>query len=377
MNTTNPHSEPAMPPPDAMHHAPIGDRIDWLLDLAQRHGDTFRSPEACLSRERYLAEHPTAMAALKCMDGRINLSIATQTPAGILMPFRNLGGMFNLGWPHLGEILTQHVMEQVRQGRRMLILITYHWSQGDVRRGCAGFHYNKGAAIDHAWAIHAQVAQLFGQSHATVYPLVCGFETDLEALTLHAPGGASLALADHPGATSDQLQQAVATLLPDLAQPMRRDLLPLLMGNLAHVEDNRERARRGLRDLAVEHREWVICLGRGFDYLHTPNLALIVGPYSPDLAHPIRTAAHIIQSNMDHGRIPDDGFLLLASVPYEQLGVERARAELKARFIGQFAAEVIAETHPRLAERMHRRTAVLDWQARRLEVLEAHAPSPV
>jgi len=135
----------------------------------------------------------------------------------------------------------------------------------------------------------------------------------------------------------------------------------------------RARAAAGQRELAIEHREWVICLGRGFDFLHTPNLALIVGPYSPDLAHPIRTAAHIIQSNMDQGRIPDDGFLLLASVPYEQLGVERARAELKARFMGDFAADVIAQAYPRLAERMHRRTAVLDWQARRLELL----PTPV
>ena len=73
---------------------------------------------------------------------------------------------------------------------------------------------------------------------------------------------------------------------------------------------------------------------------------------------------------MDHGRIPADGFLLLASVPYEEMGVERARAELKARFMARFAADVIAEAHPRLAERMHRSTAVLDWQARRLEVLE-------
>ena len=48
----------------------------------------------------------------------------------------------------------------------------------------------------------------------------------------------------------------------------------------------------------------MICLGRGFDFLHTPNLALIIGPYSPDLADPLRKAAGIIQSNMEAGRIP-------------------------------------------------------------------------
>ena len=90
-----------------IHKQAIGARIDWLFDLARRHGE-ISSPEAWLARQRCLAEHPTAIAVLKCMDGRINIPVATQTPAGILMPFRNLGGMFDLGWPHLGEVLIHH-----------------------------------------------------------------------------------------------------------------------------------------------------------------------------------------------------------------------------------------------------------------------------
>jgi len=79
---------------------------------------------------------------------------------------------------------------------------------------------------------------------------------------------------------------------------------------------------------------------------------------------------------MDKGRIPDDGFLLLASVPYESLGVERARAELKARFMAAFAADEIARAFPRLAQRMHRCTTVLDWSARRLDVIEPLTNGP-
>jgi hypothetical protein len=376
MNASEPAAScPGSPAPSAdpfIYNAPIAARIDWLLRLADRHGQAFRGPDSWLARERYLAQHPTAVAALKCMDGRVNLSVATQTPVGILMPFRNLGGMFNLGWPHLGEILTQYVMDRVREGRRVLLLITYHWSRGDPQRGCAGFHYNREASMAHAWAIREQVRQLFGQDSSTVYPLVCGFETDQEALLLHNAHGQSLNMADLAevaveAASAYALAQRVADLLPDMPGPVRADLLPLLEGNLRHVALLRAQAERRERDLVTEHREWAICLGRGFDFLHTPNTALIVGPYSPDLAHPIRTAAQIIQDNMKQGRIPDDGFLLLASVPYETLGVERARAELKARFMGEFAAGVISEAFPALAERMHRHTAVLDWSARRLE----------
>lgn len=82
---------------NSTHSSPIASRIAWVFELAARHGEQYRSPESWLARQRYLAEHPTAIAVLKCMDSRINIPVATKTPSGILMPFRNLGGMFNLG----------------------------------------------------------------------------------------------------------------------------------------------------------------------------------------------------------------------------------------------------------------------------------------
>ena len=136
-----------------IHRKPIQERIDWLFDLADRHGAAFRSPETCLARQRYLAEHPTAIAVLKCMDGRVNIPVVTNTPIGILMPFRNLGGKFDLGWPHLGEVLAHHVQRMVSSGRRVLFLITYHFSKGDPHRGCAGFKYDTAAAMAHTYEI--------------------------------------------------------------------------------------------------------------------------------------------------------------------------------------------------------------------------------
>ena len=354
-----------------IHSKPIQDRIDWLFDLAGRHGEVFRSPEAWLARERYLAEHPTAIAVLKCMDGRINIPVATNTPTGILMPFRNLGGMFDLGWPHLGEVLAHHVQRMVGMGRRVLFLITYHWSKGDPARGCAGFNYDTQAAIAHTQDIRRQVEHIFGSGHGTVYPLVCGFETDEDALVIHGVDGSLLDLATLGAWDVATLEPRLAALLPDMPAQMRADLLPLLAGNLEHIAQVREQVRRRERTLDIEHREWMICLGRGFDFLHTPNLALIIGPYSPDLADPIRKAAAIIEDNMGAGRIPADGFLLLASVPYDEIGVDRARAELKSRFLSGFAAEVIRAEFPALAERMAIRTAVLDWRSRNLELLSA------
>lgn len=355
-----------------VHAAAIEERIQWLFDLARRHSAAFCSPEAYLARERYLARHPTAIAVMKCMDGRINLPVATQTPLGIIQPFRNLGGMFDLGWPHLGEVLASHVHRMAAAGRRVLILITYHFSRGDARRDCAGFNYDTPAAIAHTYAIKRQVEHTFGSGHGSVYPVVCGFETDEDALVIHGADDGQLDLSALDVADKASLEPRLAALFPDMPAQVRQDLLPLLHGNLEHVAAVRASARAP----NIEHREWMICLGRGFDFLHTPNLALIIGPYSPDLADPIRKAAGIIESNMRAGRIPDDGFLLLASVPYDEIGMDRARAELKSKFLSQFAAKVIRDDFSNLGGKMFIHTAVLDWRSRHLETIATdHRPS--
>lgn len=353
-----------------IHKKPIAERIDWLFDLANRHGKAFRSPEAWLARERYLAEHPTAIAVLKCMDGRINIPVATNTPTGILMPFRNLGGMFDLGWPHLGEVLAHYVLRMTSTGRRVLVLITYHWSKGNPLRGCAGFQHDTTAAMAHTREIHRQVEHIFGHQHASVYPLVCGFETDEEALVIHGNNDRFLDLAQISSDEAKTLEPRLASLLPDMPSQMRADLLPLLHGNLNHIEQIREQAKRNERMLDIEHREWTICLGRGFDFLHTPNIALIIGPYSPDLADPIRKAAGIIANNMKFGRIPDDGFLLLTSVPYDEIGVDKARAELKSRFLSRFACNVLRDEFSSLSAKMFIRTSVVDWRSRNIELID-------
>jgi len=356
-----------MSTPSAMvpHRSPITDRIDWLFSLAQRHAQDYASPEAWLARQRHLANHPTAILVMKCMDGRINIPIATQTPKGIIQPFRNLGGIFNLGWPHLGETLTAALEKVVRSGRQALVVITYHHSKGDERRGCAGFNFRTADARAHTFEIQREVSAVFGAAHGTVYPLVCGFETDEDALVVHGANGETLNMADLSEEDIPGLPQRLLHLLPDMPTQIRHDLLPLLLGNLRHIAQ----IRQTVRTLDIEHREWMICVGRGFDWLHLPNLALIIGPYSPDLADPIRKAAGIIQSNMRAGRIPDDGFLILSSVPYEDIGVDRARAVLKSNFMADFAADVVRKEFEDLAPLMTVRKTVLNWNSRAVEPL--------
>eukprot|EP00291_Cryptomonas_curvata_P010942 CAMPEP_0172189556 /NCGR_PEP_ID=MMETSP1050-20130122/22591_1 /TAXON_ID=233186 /ORGANISM="Cryptomonas curvata, Strain CCAP979/52" /LENGTH=246 /DNA_ID=CAMNT_0012864267 /DNA_START=161 /DNA_END=898 /DNA_ORIENTATION=+ len=169
---------------------PIAERVEWLFSLADTHAREYSSPEAWLARQRYLAIHPTCILAFKCMDGRVNLGDATGTPTGIIQLYRNIGGMFDLGWPHFSDSLVDTVGRAVRMGQQTLMLITYHYSKGDPHRGCAGFGYDTDAARAYAFQIKHQVEEVFGAVHGTVYPLVCGFETDDDTLVLHASDAA-------------------------------------------------------------------------------------------------------------------------------------------------------------------------------------------
>ncbi len=347
---------------------PIAERIDWILELSRRHSQEYCSPDAQLARKLYLARHNTVVIALKCMDGRIHIPCATEKPLGIILPIRNLGGIFDLGWPHLSEVIFDAVDEAIVEGKKVLIFITYHFSKGSRHRGCAGFDCDRDAAMRHTFGIKRQLEQIFGAARQSVYPMVCGFETDEDALIFHGEGDATLEMAALREKDAQGLHDAIRTLCPDMPLKIVDDLLPLAEGNLRHIA----KVRQSARELNIDHQEWMMCIGRGFDSLHIPNVALIVGPYSPDLSRPIAKAAGIIQANMEQGRIGDDGFFLLASSPYREVGVDRARAELKARFLGDFADKVVAQSFPDLHRKMVRKTAVLNWRTRAMEIIDHH-----
>ena len=66
-------------------------------------------PSERVRRATHRQAHPTEIAAFKCMDGRLDLARITMTPPGIIQPFRNVGGRFDLGWPFLSGVIDEWV----------------------------------------------------------------------------------------------------------------------------------------------------------------------------------------------------------------------------------------------------------------------------
>lgn len=319
----------------------------FLLNHNKKQSTLFCSPDAALSRHQYRSKHPTSIAAMKCMDGRLNLSIMTDTPPGIIQPFRNIGGIFDLGWPYFGELIHEWVKNAINKGSDCLIMVTYHWSKSSRSRGCKGFDYNVQTAIEYTKNLKSQVEQVFGKNHHTVYPIQVGIETDQDALTLHGKNGKTMNLADHIGGTKEELHLYLQKLYPDMKQQILEDFIPVLMGNLQHIAAI-QKSKRPIEQ--AEHKEQILAIGRGFDWLHLPNKALIIGPYSYNLAEPIITAAHLLMDNLTKGRIPkNNGIVLMSSAAYrDEAGPERFRAIEKAQSLAHFSLETIRMHIPQL-----------------------------
>lgn len=336
--------------------------IDFLIQRNREQSAIFSSPDVTLARRQYREIHPTEIAALKCMDGRLNLPFITHTPMGIIQPFRNIGGQFDVGWPFFGELLNDWVHYAISRGRNCVVLVTYHWSAGDTHRGCKGFGYDTEAAQAYTQKLRSQIESVFGAAHAVVYPILVGIETDSDALVLHGTKGQVLDLAKDQ-LKDEALRVRLQQLYPDMRWGMLNDLLPLLNGNLEHIAQIRD-SKRPIAE--AEHKEQILAIGRGFDWLHLPNKALIIGPFSYNLGQPIATAAKILLDNLTAGRIPKkEGVALLTSGAYrDAAGPEKYLAMEKAKSLSNFAQETIRTEVPDLLPYLHVLAGVVDLNTR-------------
>jgi hypothetical protein len=338
--------------------------IDFLLELNAKHSQEYINLAS--ERRRYRGEHPTEIAALKCMDGRLHLPVMTKTALGIIQPFRNLGGKFDLGWPFFQAKIDEWVQYSTSRGRHCLVFVTYHYARGDKHRGCRGFAYDTEAAYASAIKLKKQFERVYG--NRAVYPIVCGIETDLDALVLHGENNEKIDLAEFKSTDTTEIEAMIRKLYPTMPERIRLDMLPLVEGNIRHtgeiINSNRPVAES-------EHKEWVLGIGRGFDWLHLINTAFIVGPYDPNLASAIETAAVLLKGNIDDKRVDSEGIVLMTSSSYrDSAGPERSLAQEKAKFLSRFALDIIKQKVPDLVPHLQLLTGCVDLNTRKFDVIE-------
>ncbi len=340
--------------------------VENLLELNRKHSEEFMSASVESARRLYRAVHPTEVAAFKCMDGRIHLPYMTGTPLGIISPWRNIGGRFDTGWGLFGSELREWQEYAIRRGRHGLCLVTYHFSVGDTHRGCKGFNYDVEESKRFTADLVSQFNRVLGQS--AFYTVHVGVETDEDALILHGERGGVVQVVDLLDHAEPSLEKILADLYPSMAAEIRRDFLPLVMGNIRHIKQIKA-SQRPVTE--IEHKESILAFGRGFDWLHVANRALIVGPFDPEFADVVATAGGIILDNLKAGQIQADEIVLLISSPFRDAGSERRYMVEKTRYL-QAAALASLSSRPELQEllpHLQILTGVVNMHDRRLQVL--------
>ncbi len=342
-----------------------GDLKDFVLQLNSERSHEYTDPSAQLARQLYRQQHPTEFLVAKCMDGRLNLSVFTEVPPGIIQPFRNIGGRFDLGWPFFQEVVNDGVQYAVNKGRQCVFVSSYHFSKSDTHRGCAGFGYDTEAAKNAAFNLRDQFTRVFGTAKGRpVYAFTIGIETDAESLVFHSTAGDILDVATlKSDTTNEEIEATLLSLYGDMDNRMRADIIPLIAGNIRHIKEVTT-SQKPLIDL--EHREQIIAVGRGFDWLHQPNRALIIGPYSHEWPSAVETAGKIVVGNLAAERIPkESGILLLVSALWrsEEREVGRRLKEEKVKYLYKVALEKLKNI-PELSNNLHHLVGVVDADTR-------------
>ena len=344
------------------------DLVKFILERNKHQSADFRSPGSQLARRLYRAQHPSEIIALKCIDGRLNLSVMTNTPPGIIKPYRNIGGKFDLGWPFFGRLMLDDIEHAVSKGRPTYVLSTYHFSKGDVHRGCAGHKYDTDAARAGAVRLRDQFESAFGANHTTVFPLVIGMETDEGGLVFHGKGKRTFDIANHADAPLESIHSELRHMYTDIPDNVLEDLLPLVAGNQKYVRDIRAAHRPVVE---MEHKEQIIAVGRGFDWLHLPNRALMIGPYDPQWENAVAVAGTIVLANMKAKRIPEkEGALLLVLAPFRSVGADHGVANEKALYLEREAERVLREKVPAIMKKLKILVGTVDMNTRTFHLLK-------
>lgn len=316
------------------------------------------------ARHRYWAKHPTFFACIKCMDGRVLFPSMTNTPVGIVKPFRAIGGKFEIWWPSFLGRVRHWVQKAVSIGSRSFIFVTYHYSASDAHLGCAGWKYDTVSARGHAEKLQKDIAFVFGEQ---VTAVVAGVETDRDILVLHGPNG-DISGETMMGKDAEAIREAIINAFPSMDPQAVTDLIPFLQGNAARVAELTNK-QRNLSEKG--HNERIVAIGQGFDWLAQENLALIINDADPNLADSVRVAASLIQKNLASAATGDDASIFTC-IPYREPGMDYRQAVARAKGLKAFAEKVISEAYPELmaSGRVHSMAAVMWEPNKKIDVVE-------
>lgn len=145
-------------------------------------------------RREYFRDHSTVFLVLGCTDERHNVNIFTNMPTGAMVLENSIGAKFTFN-PYFTKKIGEKVNHALAKGRKVCILVTYHFSKTNNKLlGCKGHKYNLAAARRNARTLSEKLRSVFNSDEVEV--VMIGVETDQGALILHGHGVQELLIGD-------------------------------------------------------------------------------------------------------------------------------------------------------------------------------------
>lgn len=352
------------------------------------HSDAFINSEG--SRIQYWAKHPTRTIFLGCMDGRVNFLAMTNKQAGIAKVLKQRGGVFDLAFNYFGTIMIESYKNAIRYGKDVLVFASYHYDKHDDHFGCAGHNYETGKAIDCAENIIQQFFRIF-RDRGVFDAVMIGIETRSESLVFHGRDSSKVyKTIDHINTSKEKIFYALRELYPDMKEAVFNDLVEYALGNQQYLKKHEDKITK---DLQVDHKERVIAVGRGHEFIFQTtgkdgdeplaNFCLSVGPYNDKFKEEIKTSLKVIFDNIiKRGMDVSDGFVLFASAIYENQNVAKCWAIEKAEKYAKDAIDVLSEDSDFMKEirsvivpHLIIVTAIIDKNTRKMDIMDTKPAS--
>ncbi len=307
------------------------------------------------NRTRRRSQHPTEIVIIQCADGRVCTATAAQVPEGIVTEMREIGGQFDPASPIFHSRLLDILRFAQSRGRQVLIWVIYHFSEEDPELGCAGHGCNRETARRCAERLTQTInVELLDGRHDLARAITVGYETDEDVFLMHeAEGRHVVSMTNLLDAGEGALREICLALYPDMSGDMIEDLIPLMAGNIRHVQEIRSSGRGPQR---IDHREVMIAIGSQLGWLTrgNRNYALALSDKDPtQLPVMVQKAARLILESRYAGRIDIPHSLLFSQVPYSLVGEPpelhtflQKQALLQARRLAEVGMDAIRRAFP-------------------------------
>lgn len=341
--------------------------------------------QSTAGRRLYDAKFGIAVTVVKCMDGRVDWSEASNSPFAWIYPIQTMGGKLDLGWPAFKPRFARAVRRAAEKQTPMLFVSTYHFSDQHALC-CLGYGKKTVAAIGGQAKLRDQAERVASSLYLQggvrqVYPILAGINTDNKGLILHGTGRdevlATFEFAHLPQEEAERLVgRRIPQLFPDMPEGIVQYLIESTMRNWVIVKTVMENPPE---PMALDHNEWILAIGNRMDWIRQRNIAVKIQSWDPEYLSSARTGARIIISNRDdkeRGRsLREEGGVLIVCDSFDEDDErcdDRAAAVESALWTYQDVARNLRRNNPEILSVLKPLVGVVSTERRfhRLDVDE-------